>query len=203
MREYGNPMTVDPRHIQSVDALWRGMHASLEQFVARRTSSRQDAEDVVQDVFLRIHLALETSGPIDALDAWVYRIARNAVIDRYRRARPVDALDGDLPVEVDDTEVDELRQALGKCLSPFVDQLPEPSAEAVRMIEVDGLTQVEAALRAGISVSGMKSRIQRGRARLLDLVNDCCRFELDGRSKVIGYESRSRCNCDDARPGPK
>lgn len=190
-------MTAPRPHIQSVDALWRGMHATLEQFVARRTTSRQDAEDVVQDVFLRIHQALETSGPIDRMDAWVYRIARNAVIDRYRRARPVDALEGDLPVEVDDSEVDELREALGACLAPFVDQLPEPYATAVRMIEIEDVTQVEAARLAGISVSGMKSRVQRGRARLRDLVDACCRFELDGRGKVIGYESRTRCRCDE------
>jgi RNA polymerase sigma-70 factor (ECF subfamily) len=79
----------------------------------------------------------------------------------------------------------------------MVEALPEPYREAVQLTELDGLTQADAAARLGLSVSGMKSRVQRGRERLKKMILDCCHVELDARGGVIDY--RSRCHCVAAR----
>lgn len=176
-------------------ALWQAMRSRLSAFVARRTSSAQDAEDIVQDVFLRMHLALEQGAPIEQLDAWMFRIARNALVDQYRRAGVRQGSPGELPEEQDDGEIEELRRALADCIGPFLERLPEPYAQALRWVDREGLTQAEAAERAGISLSGMKSRVQRGRAKLQEMLEACCQFELDCQGKVIGYQARQRCGC--------
>ncbi|MEQ1506080.1 MAG: sigma-70 family RNA polymerase sigma factor [Myxococcota bacterium] len=179
-----------------VEQLWRSMSDRLRAFVARRASSAQDAEDILQDVFLRITVALAEGGDIDRVDAWIYRIARNALIDRHRRTRPTEALDADAPdaaLDADDDGPDGLRRALVACLGPFVDQLAPPYQDAIRWIDLEDATHAEAARRAGISVSGMKSRVQRGRLQLRGLLEACCRFDRDCRGTVIDWTPRCGC----------
>lgn len=187
-------MTLERPRDASIEALWQETRGRLLAWVARRTASAQDAEDVVQDVFLRMHLALDRGDPIERLDAWMFQVARNAVVDRYRRA--ASRTPPEEPPPPPDDDADELRASLAACLAPFVERLPAPYAEAVRWADLDGLTQAVAARRAGVSVSGMKSRVQRGRAQLRALLDECCRFDLDCRGTVVGYESRGRCGCD-------
>jgi RNA polymerase sigma-70 factor (ECF subfamily) len=70
--------------------------------------------------------------------------------------------------------------------------LPSPYREAVTLIDLEGIPQKEAALRAGLSLSGMKSRVQRGRQALEQLVHDCCHIELDATGRVMDYELRGQ-----------
>jgi RNA polymerase sigma-70 factor (ECF subfamily) len=189
-------MTAPRPPVASTEALWQGLRSRLVAFVQARTSSRQDAEDIVQDVFLRMHLALEQGAAIERLDAFMFRIARNALIDQYRRVGAREGRTLEWPEEEDEGELAALRASLAECIGPFLDRLPEPYAQALRWVDRDGLTQAEAAEQAGISVSGMKSRVQRGRAKLHELLEVCCRFELDCRGRVIAYEARSRCGCE-------
>jgi RNA polymerase sigma-70 factor (ECF subfamily) len=91
------------------------------------------------------------------------------------------------------------RLLLTRRLEPLLSRLPDHYGEAVRLTELGGLTQKEVAGRAGISVSGMKARVQRGRGRLKDLLRECCMVELDGRHGVVDYEPRSgdaSCDCE-------
>ena len=85
--------------------------------------------------------------------------------------------------------------ALAACLTPLVRSLPEPYREALLLTDIGGLTQAEAARRLGISASGMKSRVQRGRAKLKAALLGCCEIELDRRGTVLDYRPR-RAECD-------
>ncbi len=84
-------------------------------------------------------------------------------------------------------------QELAQCLTPLIEQLPEHYRAALELSELQGLTQQETAGRLGISLSGAKSRVQRARAKLEELVHQCCRIELDHRGSVVDYEPRHRC----------
>src|SRR6185312_9496618 len=95
------------------------------------------------------------------------------------------------PAPVRDDDRDAAR-ALAGCVSLFVAALPSPYREAVTLVELEGLTAREAAEMAGISVSGMKSRVQRGRAQLRELFELCCEIAVDARGKVTDYTRRPR-----------
>jgi RNA polymerase sigma-70 factor (ECF subfamily) len=69
--------------------------------------------------------------------------------------------------------------------------LPELAPEALRLVEFEGVSQVEAAERLGLSVSGMKSRVQRARLHLRTALDECCQIALDRRGGVISYEART------------
>jgi RNA polymerase sigma-70 factor, ECF subfamily len=178
---------------------WRELRGPLAGFIARRVADPQDAEDVLQEVMLRIHRHGDQLASADRVAAWVYRITRNAIVDHYRRraARPElpTGAAGDLEERADgslgEPASEELRRELAACLRPLVNQLPEKLREALVLTEFEGLTQIEAARRLGISVSGAKARVQRGRGQLKSLLLDCCHVELDRRGGITEYRART------------
>lgn len=191
----------------TVTELWRNVRDGLRAFIARRVANEAEVEDILQEVFLRVHRRLDRLNDPQQVVPWLYRIARNAVIDYYRapgrrRERPA-GLAGDLEQNAPasfsaDNESDRHRTDLADCLRPMLERLPEDSRAAVTMVEFEGLTQRAAAERLGLSVSGMKSRVQRGRRQLKQLLDECCVIELDRRRGVADYEVRDK-GCDPCR----
>jgi RNA polymerase sigma-70 factor (ECF subfamily) len=154
------------------------------------------AEDILQEVFLRIHSRIHTLMAPDKLESWIYQIARNAIIDHYRLSREaalpqIDIPSAAMPDEPDAAETLSLRD--------MVETLPEPYRQALILTEYDGLTQAELAAKLGISLSGAKSRVQRARAKIKDALLTCCHFELDRYGRVIDYWKHCCC-CADTKP---
>ena len=182
------------------DAVWRELHEPLSKFVARRVSDPRDAEDVVQDVMLRIQRHVDEIEHVDHLGAWMHQVARNAIVDFYRRRaarreQPTDMTDlieramdivSEAPPEPRDTGGE-----LARCLTPLISRLPGSYRKALELTELGGLTQGHAAKELGLSTSGMKARVQRGRAKLRELLLECCEVELDRRGGVMDYEPRA------------
>ena len=177
------PMTVAP-------APWEDVAARLRPFISRRIAPT-DVDDVMQEVFIRMQRGLPALRDDERFTSWLFQIARNSVADHLRaRARhPIandDAVE-DEPCETDDREA---ARALSGCISMFVAQLASPYREAITLVELEGLTIRAAADLVGISISGMKSRVQRGRAQLRELFDACCEIALDARGKVTAYSPR-------------
>jgi RNA polymerase sigma-70 factor (ECF subfamily) len=185
------------------EAIWREFHDRLLAFIRRRVPSPEVAEDVLQDVMLRIHRHAAQLEPASAVGAWVHRIAANAIADYYRgssvgRELPAgSAVDPEGAIEPE-RDAPDVRAELADCISPLLGQLPPMYRKALTLCELEGLTQAEAAARVGISVSGMKSRIQRARRQLKQVLLHCCDVELDARSGVAAYRRRHEsCGCRD------
>ena len=181
------------------DALmpWQEIASQLRPFVARRVAS-SDVDDVVQDVFVRLQRGLGNLRDEERFDAWMYQVARSAIADngRARARHPVPAQDvvEDQPEHREDDDSDRaVARGLAGCVATFVARLPSPYREAVTLVELEGLTAREAAELTGISVSGMKSRVQRGRAQLRQLFEECCEIAVDTRGKPVDAIPRAGC----------
>ena len=182
--------------------VWREFGAQLGAFVRRRVADPDRAEDVLGEIVLRIHRNLGRVNDREHLTRWVYRITRNAIIDEYRRAERERARLGALPDEAaeliadtaDEDQPDVLRE-LAECLRPLLDRLPPEQRRALQLTELEGLTQSDAAARDGVSVSGMKSRVQRARRRLAELLGRCCALTLDARGVPMDYTRPASCHC--------
>jgi RNA polymerase sigma-70 factor (ECF subfamily) len=192
----GATVTADPPD----EHMWREVIAQLRGFVRRRIADPERAEDLVGDILLRIHENLGSVDDRERLSHWVSRVARNAVIDEYRRAarareHPVpEPEDVVARAENGDDDASVVLDELARCLRPLLGGLPPEQQRAVQMIDLDGVSQAGAARREGISLSGMKSRVQRGRRRITELLGQCCILTLDARGVPMGY-ARSR-DCD-------
>jgi RNA polymerase sigma-70 factor (ECF subfamily) len=181
------------------ETLWREFSGRLGAFVSRRVSSGADVDDIVQWVFLQLHRSLGEIRNGERIHAWLYSTARRAIGDYYRsrtRRREVpsgDALDldrlhasrwpaPDAPGE---------RAEVAACLAPLVERLAPVDREAIVLTEIRGLRLADAAVRAGVSLSGMKSRSQRARRRLRQAMLDCCHVALDVRGTPISCTTRA------------
>lgn len=177
----------------ATEAVWRELSADLRGFLRRRVQDDATAEDLLMETFARIHDRIETLRDDERVAPWAYRIARNLLIDHYRRTRPHDELPDDLtaPTAEDDTDT----RRVARWLPALVDQLDEPYRDAVRLSELEELTQREVAERLGLSLSGAKSRVQRGRHKLRETLLACCHVELDREGQVVEVERCARCDC--------
>jgi len=184
-----------------VETLWLEFRERLRAFVARRVSNRTDVDDIVQWVFLQMHRSLAEIRSGERIHAWLYSTARRAIADYYRsgsRRREVlsgDALDldalqlgSDVQTEVGNDE----RQEVAACLAPVVERLAPTDRQAIVLTEIQGLRLADAAAQAGLSLSGMKSRVQRARHRLRKAMLDCCHLALDGRGTPISCAKRDQ-----------
>jgi RNA polymerase sigma-70 factor (ECF subfamily) len=185
-----------------LDAGWAETTARLRAFIARRVDNPDIAEDITQDVLTR-SLAGGTLDTVDNPTGWLYQVARNAVIDHYRlrrRHQPLlDADDNWTEAESGDRVPNQATRELARCLQPLIEQLPTIYRDALTRVDLHGETDRQAAAAAGLSVSGMKSRVQRGRHQLRDLLTACCRVHTDGTGAILSYHpDRRRCasNCD-------
>ncbi len=178
-----------------VESLWEAYCCRLLAFIRSRVANEADAEDILQEVFLRVHRHLCCSPDWERPEAWFYQIARNLVVDYYRQ-RTWEAIPDDLPV-TDENQAggpdEEPAAQLALSLKETLQALPETYRQALLLTEYEGLNQAELAQRLGISLSGAKSRVQRARHKLRDLLLTCCHFELDRRGRVIDYYPHCCC----------
>ena len=188
-----------PARLLSVNespAPWQDVAARLRPFIARRVSPTE-IDDVMQDVFVRMQRGLPTLRDEERFTSWLFQIARSSVADHMRsRARhPIaDDIADERAAESDDDDREAAR-SLSSCVSMFVAQLPSPYREAITLVELEGRTTKEAAEMVGISVSGMKSRVQRGRTQLRELFDRCCEIALDARGKPTDFTPRAQPSC--------
>lgn len=184
--------------IMTTEHIWEDFHGQLKHFILKRVAHEEAAEDILQDVFVKIHLHIRTLKDQQKLQGWLYQIARNAITDYYRVEQRVVTIP-ELPEleNVADEEAlgdeQDAEQALAPAVASFVAALPPPYKQAIMLTEYDGLTQRELADHLGISLSGAKSRVQRARERLKDMLLTCCHFELDRRGHIIDYVPRQAC----------
>ncbi|MDP2873083.1 MAG: RNA polymerase sigma factor SigZ [Bacillota bacterium] len=161
------------------------MSGSLKAFIAYRIGNVEDAEDVLQEVLLRMYKGIAALNNPHALVPWAHQIARNAIADYYRHARATEPLDSEIIAPEPESRIG---TELAGCLKAMVDELPEPYREAVLLVEHGGMSQRKYANFCGLSVSGAKTRVQRARRILKDKLLGCCRVELDRLGHIIDYQ---------------
>jgi len=191
-----------------VNHLWHEFYHRLRGFILQRVNNPADADDILQDVFLRIHQRLSTVREDDRLVSWMFQIARNAIIDYYRAASRRREIASTNAADLDLNELNvsldgllwkddspTLNQEIAACLQPMLEQLPESYQQAINLVEIQGVSQRVAAETLGLSFSGAKSRVQRGRQKLKAMLLECCQVQLDSRGNVLDYKLKeAKCN---------
>ncbi len=174
------------------------VHADFRPKILRyltRLVGPQEAEDLTQDVFVRISRAWNTFRGESQLSTWIYRIATNAALDRLRdpsfrrsasnsEAGPRDLDDiraGDevsnVGQAVDSVEQQACKREMIECYGDYLQELPPNYRTVVALSELEELTAKEIADILGLSIDVVKIRLHRGRARLLKELKSHCRPE--------------------------
>ena len=164
--------------VPDLEAAWLRFGDRLRRWLERRMPQAADAEDVLQQVFLKMATAPPKDVPEGRIAAWLFRVARNALVDARRRAqvRTAESLSA---ADASDRHEASSQGTLARCLEPMLETLPEKYASAVRETDLRGRSQRDLAAELGLSYSALKSRVQRGRKMLHDHLIACCRPDDD------------------------
>lgn len=177
------------------EALYRKFRDPLRSFIGRRVADPSTAEDLVHDVFVKIHSQIGSLKQTEKLTSWIYQIARNAVIDFYRKRKETIPYLDEETLFVDQERISDAAEKLVPGLRSMIEQLPPKYRETLKFADIEGIKYAEIATRMGISVSAVKSRVQRGRGLLKNLLLQCCHFEFDKYGTVFDYEPRKCEKC--------
>ncbi len=180
---------------KQVESVWRAYHAQLLSFIASRVKDKEIAEDILQNVFIKILENIDSLKDMSKMKSWMYRIARNAIIDYYRAGKPNDSTSVVHETESAEKAGNE-NEIVISWLLPVIDSLPEKYRQAVLLCDIQGMSQKDFATHTGISYAGAKSRVQRGRAMLREKLTQCCHFLVDTYGNILGYSGKKSCdNC--------
>lgn len=174
-----------------VEQAWGQFGSELRGFIRRRVRDHAAAEDLLQDTFLKLQKHLPAMRSTERIGPWLFQVARRAVADHFRRSRPEEPLPEDLSETAPPSGPD-----LSASVRQMVASLPALYRDALLRTEWEGVSQTDLARQLGVSVSTVKSRVQRGRAQLRALLEECCRFEFDGRGHILAAEPRAKCGCE-------
>lgn len=175
----------------NLEIIWKEFHNKLEFFIHKRVNDKDDAADILQEVFIKIYKNINSLKENQKLTSWIYQITRNTIIDYYRAKKVNDEYSDNFFDNEEDDE--EALKRLSPSLLEMIENLPPIYKEAITLTEFNGLKQRELANKLGISLTGAKSRVQRARQQLNKMLLDCCNFEFDSAGKMSDYSQKVNC----------
>jgi RNA polymerase sigma factor (sigma-70 family) len=165
-------LTAMPREDQPISEIVKREQSRLRNFIRRRVPDPRDAEDILQDVFYELVEANRLLMPIDHITGWLFRVARNRIIDLFRKKKPQDLADMDQPdMEGESRPWEELltssdsgpdaiyvRNLLFDELELAINELPDEQRQIFIAHELEGRSFKEIAAATGVSVNTLLSR---------------------------------------------
>src|SRR5688572_33033142 len=181
-------------------AIYTQFHQVLLSFIKSKVNNHHDAEDILQNIFIKVANGIGDLNRKEKLQSWVYTIARNAIIDYYRSNKDQKKLsiEGDISDSFTDEDYIDTTKGLDCCLINFVNQLPEEYRDIIIDVEMKGVKQKDLAEKYNLAYPTIRSKVQRGREKLKQILLDCCHIEWDTRGNILDVVSRPACEKDDS-----
>jgi RNA polymerase sigma-70 factor (ECF subfamily) len=171
--------------------VWNDFNKELLGFIKSRVSAADEAEDILQEVFIKIHGKIDQLKNKGKLTSWVYQITRNTIIDYYRKSKP--QLTELKEVLADEATDDQVPKDFSRCLRPFIESLSADDQQLVFDTTFNGISQKEYAEVHNMPYSTVKSRLQRARLKVKNAFVECCAVEADAYGNIVN--SSDNCNC--------
>lgn len=153
-----------------IQNIWKDLHQELQKFIFFKVKNKEISEDILQDVFLKIQLHVHTLKDSSKLTSWVYQITRNTILDHFRKKNNLSSIEN---IDIPEADKDISYLKLSDCINSKINNLPDTYKEALLLTILKDFSQIELADYLGISYSGAKSRVQRGKEKVKTLVLNC------------------------------
>jgi RNA polymerase sigma-70 factor (ECF subfamily) len=177
--------------MMDLEDIWEEYYTPLQKFISKKVYDQVSVDDILQVVFLKINNHLHQVRDEQKLKSWIYKVTRNVIIDYYRTQKHTEKLPDNIDIPIEN-KVENYTQEVANCLASTMNVLPEKYREVLQLSELDGLSQKDISERLGISYSTAKSRVQRGRKKLKDLLEGCCHIESDTYGNIVDFRIRFR-----------
>lgn len=172
---------------KEIEAVWTDLHQELSSFIHKKVQDPELSQDLLQEVFLKIHLNIHTLSDCSKLTAWVYQITRNTIADYFRKKKPMGSLEHfDLAEQASN---EPLYDALSNCLNQKIAALPDQYKQAILLTSFQDYSQIALAEELNLSYSGAKTRVQRGKEKLKESILNCPNVESDLHQNILDYHT--------------
>lgn len=171
----------------TTDIIWNQYANQMRTFIRSQIHDEQTTDDILQNVFVKIHSDVTQIDKIGNMKAWLYRMAKNMMVDYFRSLKHTSEIDDSISEE---TITEPIIENVASSIRFFINQLDEPLRKLMILSELKGYSQIEISKELNIPYSTIKSRIQKGRHLVKEMLLDCCHYEFDRRGTVIDYECK-------------
>jgi RNA polymerase sigma-70 factor (ECF subfamily) len=173
------------------DDIWQTFSSALKKFIITKVSDNDTANDILQNVFLKIHENIHSLKDTSKLESWIYQICRNAINDYYRTKQKKKTLE---VIHLDENIDNDNYRNFASCLKPFILKLSKNDQDILSKISFENYSQKDYAEKHNLNYSTVKSRLQRARKKLKNLFINCCETKSDSYGNIISHKS-AKCLC--------
>ena len=177
-----------------IKLLWLQLHAKLKAFILNKVRDESAAEDLFQELFIRIHTRIDTLQDESKIQAWIYQITRNLIADYFEKVKKEKQPLPPPEITEEDSSTEYMAEALRDMVN-MMDELPLEYCEALCLTELGGMSQKLYAEKIGISYSGAKSRVQRAKIMMRNMLMKCCHYQFDKYGTVFDIHPKNCCCC--------
>jgi len=184
----------------NIENLWAKVYGKLFGYILKHVKNKDDVNDIIQDTFIKVKTNINGLRNTAKFESWIFQIARNTMNDYFRdQKKSFDKEENAKEVTIEsnafseeDVKVKIQTQEFSEYAGFIVSELPEKYRKAVYMADIEGLSMIEVAEELNISVSGAKSRVQRGRKLIKEIILKCCEVNTDKYGNIVDYEPHKR-----------
>jgi len=167
------------------------LYKPLYYYIKKRINNQLDAEDLTQEVFLKLYNS--KSDKVENVKSWLYAIAKNSIIDYYRKKKHFTEEVEDIFIQ-EELSIEDAVNELSHCITPFINQLPKDYISIMKLSEIENFSQKEIAENLDLNYTTVRSKIQRGRVKLKELISNCCTVIQGGKGGIIDFKKNENCN---------
>lgn len=172
----------------SIEDLWNAYNSELKLYIMKHVSDKYEAEDILQEVGIRLQKNVSKIIDLGNVRAWLYRIINNLIVDYYRAVNKYTLTDDSNEIFITaTTDENNYNKEAAECLLNLANYLPENYREAVIECDYNGNKQSILGQKWGLSNSGSKARVQRGRRKLKDMLLSCCEVKYDKCGNIVEF----------------
>ncbi|WP_186429675.1 RNA polymerase sigma factor SigZ [Clostridium sp. BSD9I1] len=175
---------------ENIKSIWNDFRAELLYFIKTKVKDEYAAEDILQEVFIKVYKSIEQLEDPTKLKSWLYTTTNNTIIDYYRRKQNIPELDEieDIPIIEDNAK--NMNEEIAECIKSMLHELPDKYKQSLKLYEYNRMKHKDISEKLNLSLSGSKTRVQRARNQLKEMLMECCEFELDAYGNIIDYKRK-------------
>ena len=176
-------------------ALYTEFRGVLLNYIRKKVANSHDAEDILQNTFIKVATNIDSVNRPEKLQSWIFTITRNNINDYYRKksgSSSIELEDG-LSQNTSEEEYNDVTKGLGCCMMKFLNQLPAEYRDVLIDVELNGIKQKDLVDKYDLAYPSIRSRIQRGRDKLKQILLNCCNVEQDNRGNILEVKRKTDC----------
>ncbi len=179
---------------EKIEEVYIKFSKALLYFIFKYVSNKSTAEDLLHEVFIKAYKNIENIKEDENIQAWLYKISKNTIIDYYRKKEMKTTEHYELYFEEEQEE--SVLSELSCCLNTLLKELPLKQQDVLKEVYFSEKSLIEYAKKKNLNLSSVKSTSKRAKEKLKKIFNECCKFQENDKRQIVDYSYNGACICN-------